>query len=312
MRFVNAISRNAGDSHWASSLCVCEDKMEGLANVVFSTKNNLKAQNLCTFPAKICFMNNFLSNKPVILFVVLAGFFVTNAIVAEFIGVKIFAFEDTLGLKPLSWKLFGQTGSLNLTAGVLLWPVVFIMTDIINEYFGKKSIRLLSWLTSALIAYAFLMVFGAIQLVPADWWIASAQNRGVVDRQAAYSNIFGQGLWIICGSLIAFLVGQVVDAGVFHRLRKVTGESKLWLRSTGSTLISQFIDSYVVIYIAFVLNPGEHWSINLFLAVATVNYCYKFVVAILLTPVIYLVHFLIDKYLGDETSEQLRADARNH
>lgn len=257
-------------------------------------------------------MKNFLSHKQVLLFVVLSGFFVTNAIVAEFIGVKIFAFEETIGLKPLSWKLFGQTGSLNLTAGVLLWPVVFIMTDIINEYFGKNSIRFLSWVTAALIAYSFLMVFGAIKLVPADWWITSAQNRGVVDRQAAYSNIFGQGLWIICGSLIAFLVGQVVDAGVFHKLRKVTGESKLWLRSTGSTLVSQFIDSYVVIYIAFVLNPGEHWTTSLFLAVATVNYCYKFVVAIVLTPVIYLVHNLIDRYLGAELSEELRMDAKSH
>ncbi|MCF8244490.1 MAG: queuosine precursor transporter [Saprospiraceae bacterium] len=257
-------------------------------------------------------MKNFLSQKPVLLFVVLAGFFVTNAIVAEFIGVKIFALEDTIGIKQLSWKLFGQTGSLNLTAGVLLWPVVFIMTDLINEYFGKKSIKILSWLTAALIGYAFLMVFGAIKLVPADWWMVSAQNRGVADRQVAFSNIFGQGLWIIGGSLVAFLIGQVVDAGVFHKLRKITGESKLWLRATGSTLISQFIDSYVVIYIAFVLNPGEDWSINLFLAVSTVNYCYKFVVAILLTPVIYLVHNIIDWYLGHEVSEQLRHEARNH
>ena len=257
-------------------------------------------------------MKNLLSQKPVLLFITLAGFFVTNAIVAEFIGVKIFALEDTLGLNPLSWKLFGQSGSLSLTAGVLLWPVVFIMTDIINEYFGKNAIKLLSWLTAALIGYAFLMVFGAIKLVPAEWWIASAQNRGIADRQAAFSNIFGQGLWIIGGSLIAFLVGQIVDAAVFHKLRKVTGETKLWLRATGSTLISQFIDSFVVLYIAFVLNPGENWSINLFLAVGTVNYCYKFVVAILLTPLIYLVHAMIDRYLGHDVSEELRNDARSH
>lgn len=257
-------------------------------------------------------MKNLLSQKPVLLFVVLAGFFVTNAIVAEFIGVKIFALEDSLGLKAFSWKLFGQEGSLNLTAGVLLWPVVFIMTDLINEYFGKKAVKMLSWLTAALIAYAFLMIFGAIKLVPADWWVGSAEARGVVDRQAAFANIFGQGLWIISGSLVAFLVGQVVDAGIFHKLRHVTGENKLWLRSTGSTLVSQFIDSYVVLFIAFVLNPGENWPLSLFLAVGTINYCYKFLVAVLLTPVIYLVHHLIDKYLGQAASEQLRQDARSH
>ncbi len=257
-------------------------------------------------------MKYLLSQKHLRLFIVLAGFFVTNAIVAEFIGVKIFAFEDSFGLPQFSWNLFGQSGSLNLTAGVLLWPVVFIMTDIINEYFGKRAVKMLSWLTSVLIAYAFLMVFMAIHLVPADWWVGSAQGRGVADRQAAFANIFGQGLWIICGSLVAFLVGQVVDAAIFHRLRHFTGETKLWLRSTGSTLVSQFIDSFVVLYIAFVLNPQEHWSMGLFLAVGTVNYCYKFLVAILLTPVIYLVHYLIDRYLGVQTSKELMEEAKRH
>lgn len=258
------------------------------------------------------FMKYLLTQKPFLLFIVLAGFFVTNALIAEFIGVKIFALEDTLGFAPLSWRLFGQSGSLSLTAGVLLWPVVFIMTDLINEYYGKKAVKLLSWLTAGLIAYGFLMVFGAIQLVPADWWVASAQNRGIADRQAAFANIFGQGLWIIGGSLVAFLFGQIVDAAVFHKLRKMTGETKLWLRATGSTLVSQFIDSFVVLYIAFVLNPSEHWSMNLFLAVGTVNYCYKLVVAVLLTPVIYGVHNLIDRYLGDADSAALREQARSH
>ncbi len=257
-------------------------------------------------------MKNLLTQKPILLFVILAGFFVTNALVAEFIGVKIFALEDTLGFQPLSWKLFGQAGSLSLTAGVLLWPVVFIMTDLINEYYGKRAVKLLSWLTAGLITYAFLMVFCAIKLVPAEWWVTSASSRGIADRQAAFGNIFGQGLWIIGGSLIAFLVGQVVDAGIFHKLRHYTGETKLWLRATGSTLVSQFIDSFVVLYIAFVLNPQEHWSFNLFLAVGTVNYCYKFVVAVLLTPLIYLVHNLIDKYLGAEISENLREEAKRH
>jgi queuosine precursor transporter len=63
-------------------------------------------------------MKNLLSQKPVLLFVVLAGFFVTNAIVAEFIGVKIFALEDSFGFRPLSWWLFGQSGSLSLTAAL--------------------------------------------------------------------------------------------------------------------------------------------------------------------------------------------------
>jgi hypothetical protein len=253
-------------------------------------------------------MKNLLSDKSVLLFVILGGFFVTNALVAEFIGVKIFALEPTLGLNPFEWNLFGESGSLMLTAGVLLWPVVFVMTDLINEYYGKKAVRILSWMTAALITYAFVMVFGAINLVPAGWWVTVYQNAGVPDMQAAFSQVFGQGLWIIAGSLVAFLIGQLIDALTFYRLRRFTGEKHLWLRATGSTLISQFIDSFVVLYIAFVLGP-QKWSMSIFLAVGTVNYAYKFLVAILLTPVIYLAHYIIDRYLGEEVSFRRRMEA---
>lgn len=246
--------------------------------------------------------------KSVRLFLVLGGFFIANALVAEFIGVKIFALEDSLGMHPLNWQLFGQEGSLQFTAGVLLWPVVFVMTDVINEYFGKKGVQLLSWLTVGLIAYAFLMVFFAIALAPASWWVGIAAEKGVPDMQRAYANIFGQSLWIIVASIIAFLVGQLVDVLVFQRIRRMTGEGKVWLRATGSTLVSQFIDSYLVLYIAFVMGPQE-WPINQWLAIGTVNYIYKFIMAVLLTPVIYLAHFLIDRYLGEGLAAQLKQNA---
>jgi uncharacterized integral membrane protein (TIGR00697 family) len=204
--------------------------------------------------------------------------------------------------------LFGQVGSLNFTAGVLLWPVVFIMTDVINEYFGKRGVRMLSYLAVGLISYAFLMVYAAIALAPASWWIGANSENGVPDMQVAFANIFGQGMWIIVGSLVAFLIGQLVDVLVFHRIKKMTGDKYIWLRATGSTLISQFIDSFVVLYIAFVIGP-QHWEIGLFLAVGTVNYVYKFVMAIILTPGIYGAHFMIDKYLGKERAEALKREA---
>ncbi|MFT4665161.1 MAG: putative integral membrane protein (TIGR00697 family) [Polaribacter sp.] len=247
-------------------------------------------------------------NKPTRLLLTLASFFVCNALVAEFIGVKIFALEDTLGCKPMNWNLFGEKGSLQFTAGVLLWPIVFIMTDVINEYFGQRGVRILSILTAILISYAFFMVYFAIGLSPADWWIGSGAEKGVPDMQAAYRNIFGQSNWIIVGSLIAFLIGQLVDAWIFFKVRKAMGEKSIWLRATLSTLVSQFIDSYVVLYVAFVIGPGQ-WPINRFLAIGTVNYGYKVLMAILLIPVLYLMHYLIDRYLGKETAAQLRLEA---
>ena len=256
-------------------------------------------------------MSQILKNKGTRLYLVLGGFFIANALIAEFIGVKIFSMEDTLGIEKINFSLFGKDGSLVFTAGVLLWPIVFIMTDVINEYFGKKGVQFLSWLTVGLISYAFLMCFLAIKLSPADWWVGQSAEQGVPDLQAAFANIFGQSNWIIIGSLVAFLVGQIIDVFVFQKIKKATGEGKVWLRATGSTLVSQFIDSFIVLYIAFVLGPAQ-WSTDLFLNVGLVNYIYKFLVAVALTPVIYLAHFLIDKYLGEELAEKMKVEAMNN
>ena len=121
------------------------------------------------------------------LFVVLATFFVANALLAEFIGVKIFALEDTLGIAPLQWNLFGQTGSLNFTAGTLLWPVVFVMTDVVNEFYGRRGVRFISWLAAVLIVYGFVFAYVAIGLAPASWWVGVAVDQGVPDYQRAFA-----------------------------------------------------------------------------------------------------------------------------
>jgi queuosine precursor transporter len=260
-------------------------------------------------------IKDILSSKPTRLFLVLGAFFVANALVAEFIGVKIFSLEASLGIKPIQLNLFSTPFSFNLTAGVLLWPVVFVMTDIINEYYGHKGVRFLSYMAAALISYAFILFFVAIRLVPAAWWPGSKAATGVADMQLAYSAVFGQGLWIIVGSLVAFLVGQVLDVVVFHRIKRLTGDRYVWLRSTGSTLVSQFVDSFVVLGIAFYLGPmlqpsqGAPWSLQQLLSVGTGNYIYKFLVAIALTPVIYLAHYAIDGYLGGATAQRMKYGA---
>ncbi len=249
-----------------------------------------------------------LSDRSTRLFIVLTGLFLTNALMAEFIGVKIFALEDTLGLPPLDWNLFGQTGSLSFTAGVMLWPIVFIMTDVINEYFGVRGVRFISWLAVGFIIYAFAFAYLAIELAPASWWVTVSAGRGVPDMQAAFAATFGQGLWTIGGSVIAFLIGQLIDVALFHRIRAVTGERWIWLRATGSTAVSQLVDSFVVLYIAFVLGP-QQWPIDLFLAVGTVNYGYKMLMAVLLIPLIYLGRRVIERYLGRSEADRLKAEA---
>ena len=249
-----------------------------------------------------------LDDRATRLFIALAAFFCVNAVLAEFIGVKIFALEDTLGVAPLEWNLFGQTGSLSFTAGTLLWPVVFIFTDVINEFFGRRGVRMISWIAVGLIVYGFVFAFIAISLAPAGWWVTAAQAQGVPDYQAAFAAIFGQGMWTIAGSVVAFLVGQLIDVQVFHRIRMATGERFIWLRATGSTAVSQLVDSFVVIWIAFVLGP-QQWPTSLFLAVSSVNYVYKMAAAVALIPLLYLMRRAIRAYLGPARERELREQA---
>lgn len=248
-------------------------------------------------------MKTTLEEKRNKVFILLCGIFITNALIAEMIGVKIFSTEATLGLDPANLHLFGFVMDFNLTAGVVIWPIVFITTDLINEYFGSKGVRHISYLTAGLIAYAFVVIFFTIKLPPASWWLDAnskdaAGNSFNIDF--AFGKLFGQGQRIIIGSLTAFLVGQIVDVFVFQKIKHITGGKMLWLRSTGSTLVSQFVDSFVVLYIAF----SGTFSNKQILAIGTTNYIYKFIVAIALTPVIYLGHSLIDKYLGKEKAEK--------
>jgi queuosine precursor transporter len=242
------------------------------------------------------------------LFVILAGIFLTNTIMAELIGVKIFSGENTLGFQPAHLNILGFTMDFNLTAGAVIWPVVFITSDLINEYFGKPGVKRISYLAAFFITYSFVVIFLTIKLPPAQWWL-EANNQDTegnyFNMDFAFNKILGQGQRIIIGSLAAFLISQLVDVFVFQKIRKLTGQKMLWLRATGSTLISQFIDSFVVLYIAFIgVFSGQQ-----IIAIGITNYIYKFSVAILLTPVIYLGHYLIDRYLGKENAQKISEEA---
>lgn len=213
-------------------------------------------------------------SKKDLVFVILAGIFITNAVTAELIGGKLI-----------------QIGPFVMSIGILPWPIVFITTDLINEYFGKSGVRKLSYITACLIAYSFMILFLAMR-IPAATGISP-----VNDEQ--FSAVFGQSMWIIVGSIIAFLVSQLIDVTVFSFFKNKTGDKMIWLRATGSTVIAQLFDSFIVLGIAFWL-PGKIDS-NTFLSSALTGYTFKLVTAIALTPLIYLGHYWIKKYITEET-----------
>ncbi len=212
------------------------------------------------------------SNRKDLVFLILAGFFVTNTIVAELIGGKLVQF----------FGLFTQS------LGIILWPVVFVLTDLINEHYGKQGVRKLTYITVGLIIYTFLLLSAGMKL--------PAVGFSPVDDET-FNRVFGQSQWIIIGSVVAFLLAQLMDVYVFWVFKKRTGEKMIWLRATGSTAVSQLIDTFVVQFIAFVV-PGK-WALSEFLVNASYGYLFKLLVALALIPFIYLGHFLINNYLKE-------------
>lgn len=211
--------------------------------------------------------------KKDIIYIILAGVFITNALVAELIGGKLI-----------------YIGNNVMSLGILPWPIVFITTDLINEYFGERGVKKLSFITAGLIAYTFFILLIGLN-------IPAVKGDGLITDDQ-FSAVFGQSMWIIVGSITAFLVSQLIDVSLFHFLKNKTGNKMLWLRSTGSTVISQLFDSFIVLGIAFWL-PGKI-NTQTFIASAFTGYSVKLVIAVGLTPLIYLGHYLIDNYLARE------------
>lgn len=215
------------------------------------------------------------------VYLVLTGIFVTNAILGELLGGKLFElpfYLPFLETRPVA------------SIGVIPWPVVFVITDLVNEYFGRKGVRQLTFVTVGLIIFAFVVLFAAINIPAASFSPVS---------DSAFSEVFGQSMWIIVGSIVAFMTSQLVDVFVFWFFKQRTGDRLLWLRATGSTAVSQLIDTFVILAIAFWL-PGKI-STTEFLSLSATNYSYKLLIAIAMTPVIYGAHALIDAYLSKDS-----------
>ena len=208
-----------------------------------------------------------------LVFIILAGFFVTNTIVAELIG----------------WKLVQFFGLFTQSIGIILWPFVFLLTDIINENYGKQGVRRLTYITVALIIYTFILLAFALNI--------NAVSFSPVNNEQ-FKAAFGQSQWIIVGSVIAFLLSQLIDVYVFWLFRNKTGSKLIWLRATGSTVVSQLIDTFVVQFIAFVL-PGK-WGFGEYLKNATWGYLFKLLVALCLIPLIYLGHNAVNKFIAKD------------
>ncbi len=223
-------------------------------------------------------------SKKELIFITLAMFFAADAITAELIGGKLIHFMG-----------------LTLSIGVIPWPVIYLATDVINEFYGKKGVRRLSIITACLIAYTYIILYIAMS-------IHASSNSPISD--SVFANVFGQSMWLIVGSLVAFVFSQLVDNSIFWMLRKKTGHAMIWLRSTGSTIVSQLVDTFIVLGIGFWLQ-GKLSTAD-YLHLVLVQYLFKITIAIIATPLIYGGHNLIFRVLGKEEAHSILEETAKH
>jgi queuosine precursor transporter len=221
---------------------------------------------------------HILKDKRTFILFLLAGFFIANTIVAEMIGSKLISFG----------------GPFVNGVSLVLWPFVFILTDILNEFYGKDVVRKLTFITVGLISYVFVVLFVAMEIPAVDFSPV---------KDDTFTNVFGSSMYMIIASLVAFIASQMVDSFVFWLIRKRTGGKLMWLRSTSSTVISQLIDTFIVQFVAFVL-PGV-WTYSEFAKNASFAYVLKIIIAICLIPLILILHKVLDRYFGEEEAHKM-------
>jgi uncharacterized integral membrane protein (TIGR00697 family) len=212
------------------------------------------------------------------LFLVLAGVFTTCLVVGDIIGGKL-----------IQWHLFGL--EFTTTVGMVPFPVTFLLTDVLNEFYGQRAARFITIVgfAMAVLSFSFIFLSAAVPFAPfthaPDW-------QGV--NEASFNNVFLGSLRMIFASLCAYLVSQFVDIGVFHLLKRKTSGKLLWLRATGSTAVSQLIDTITINFVAWsgLMSTGK--IINIVYSA----YGMKLLIAVGLTPLIYVCHTLVERGLG--------------
>lgn len=220
-------------------------------------------------------------NRAQQLYVVLVATFVTCLLVADIIAGKFFAI-----------------GGLSMSVGTVAFPISFLLTDVVNEYYGGRGARFMTAIGMAMLIVGFGIITAA-RLLPV------APDTPV--SQLAFDGVFGLSARLFGASLVAYLISQLVDINAFQLMKRVTASRHLWLRAIGSTALSQVVDTVAV-------NAGALaglMPIDTLIKITLLSYAYKLVVAAALTPLVYVAHELITHRLGIEPApvEQPQSDA---
>jgi uncharacterized integral membrane protein (TIGR00697 family) len=206
------------------------------------------------------------------IFAWMTAIFVVCLVIADLTGAMLFSF-----------KIPGLPTAL-LSAGIIPFPVTFILTDLLNEFYGKEGARFVTWVG-----------FGMCLLTASLLWIGGQLpvDAHTFIPKSTFMIISNQYMGMFVASLIAYLIGQMLDIQVFHLFRAVTKHRFIWLRATGSTVVSQLFDSLIVSFIAF----WGQMHVQDILRLAISNYSWKFIIAVGITPLLYLGHLLLKRLM---------------
>jgi len=217
----------------------------------------------------------------------LSGLFITSLLLANIVGVKLFRFELEVSN---DWTI-----PIEHTAGMLPFPITFLLTDLLNEYYGKKAARRVTWVAFGMAAFAFVLIWAARKLPILEGIPGTADA-------ASFEVVFGSSSVMYIASILAFLAGSMLDIALFGVLKRLTGQRMVWLRSTGSTVVSQVFDSLIVTWLFFhglpMLLGQQAAPLDFVLRTAATGYVLKFFIAVALTPGIYAGRWALRKWFG--------------
>ncbi|MFI4862168.1 MAG: queuosine precursor transporter [Phycisphaerales bacterium JB063] len=237
------------------------------------------------------------------VFLLLAGLFLGTLAMLNILGISRFLVLASMGGDE-GWQ-WGQWGEVSfaLAVGVLPYPMTFLCTDLISEFYGRRRANAVVWVGLVLNLWVMSIL-----------WLGGVLPGGGPIEDAFFS-IRTAAFGAVTASMVAYLVAQFVDVQLFHLWKRLTRGRMLWLRNNGSTMVSQLVDTVAVILIThFYANAlperpeGQSLATHLLLFIAT-GYAFKFIVAALDTPVIYLAVYLLKGYLGIDPSAEHAAEA---
>ena len=226
-------------------------------------------------------MTEHLKNKAQLIYLILAALFIASLVTSNLIFQKFFYWE------PFNLYRF------EISAGILPYPITFLITDVLSEIYGKKKAN------QVVIAGIFASFFSMLIILVADY--TPAINNSPVNNKT-FSTVFGLSPLAVLASMLAYLFAQFVDIRIFHFWKNLTNGKHLWLRNNFSTFLPQFIDTFTVVFLlcSFKVLP---W--NIFTSLLISGFLFKVIIAALDTPILYLIVFWFRKKFNLKVGQEI-------